>query len=278
MVWDSPQCANRRLWRRAAATLSGLVLLMSVTARPVAATCVGDCNLDQQVTVDELITMINVALGTAGVGSCVAGDGNHDGDITVDEIISAVAHALSGCPLEPTPSATAPPTDTPGATPPPTATPENTATATATPGVNLGSASGHAGDTVGVPITLSDSGGVVVAASLDIRFDPTQVTVALKANGKPNCTINPDIDVDSALGKELVSTVLTAPPLQILRIGIVGLGNATPIPDGLLATCDFVIAPTAAPGLITLGNTPGLSDAIGDSVAVGGTNGSITVQ
>jgi hypothetical protein len=51
------------------------------------------------VTVDELITMVNVALGGADVSLCPAGDVNRDGEITVDEILTAVNNALDGCPV-----------------------------------------------------------------------------------------------------------------------------------------------------------------------------------
>jgi hypothetical protein len=60
-------------------------------------TCVGDCNTDLQVTVDELLTMVNIALGNADVSACSAGDANHDGQITIDEILTAVNNALNGC-------------------------------------------------------------------------------------------------------------------------------------------------------------------------------------
>ncbi len=59
--------------------------------------CMGDCVGDAQVTVDELLMMVNVALGGLHVASCGAGDGNGDGQITVDEILIAVNHALSSC-------------------------------------------------------------------------------------------------------------------------------------------------------------------------------------
>lgn len=59
--------------------------------------CVGDCNADGQVTVDELLTMVNIALGNSNVSSCLAGDANHDEQITIDEILTAVNHALNGC-------------------------------------------------------------------------------------------------------------------------------------------------------------------------------------
>ncbi|MBI3785778.1 MAG: hypothetical protein HY270_20485 [Deltaproteobacteria bacterium] len=60
--------------------------------------CVGDCSSDGEVTVDELITMVNIALGTANVGTCTAGDGNGDGEITIDEIVTGVNYALNQCP------------------------------------------------------------------------------------------------------------------------------------------------------------------------------------
>lgn len=65
------------------------------TATP--AVCAGDCNGDAVVTVDELVTMVNIALGIAPVNVCSAGDTNSDSGITIDEIIGAVNNALSGC-------------------------------------------------------------------------------------------------------------------------------------------------------------------------------------
>jgi hypothetical protein len=68
----------------------------SPTSPPVL--CVGNCNGDSSVTVDELLTMVNIALGTAGISTCPPGDPNHDDHITVDEILTAVNNALNGCP------------------------------------------------------------------------------------------------------------------------------------------------------------------------------------
>ena len=62
---------------------------------PVA--CAGDCSGDGQVTVDEILTLVNIALGNTPVTTCEAGDANHDGQITVDEILTAVNNALNGC-------------------------------------------------------------------------------------------------------------------------------------------------------------------------------------
>lgn len=68
----------------------------AVVAAPPAG-CVGDCSGDLVVTVDEILTMVNVALGGAPVSACVAGDANGDQLITVDEILTAVNNALNGC-------------------------------------------------------------------------------------------------------------------------------------------------------------------------------------
>jgi glucose/arabinose dehydrogenase len=60
-------------------------------------TCVGDCDGNLQVTVDEIITMVNIALGNVPLLDCEAADANHDGKVTVDEILTAVNNALNGC-------------------------------------------------------------------------------------------------------------------------------------------------------------------------------------
>jgi len=60
-------------------------------------TCAGDCNHDDRVTVDELVTAVNVALGALPVGRCPDLDRGGDGDVTVDDLIAAVTDALTGC-------------------------------------------------------------------------------------------------------------------------------------------------------------------------------------
>ncbi len=59
--------------------------------------CVGDCDGENGVTVDELITLANIALGTFPVSHCAAGDANGDLRITIDELLTAVNNALRGC-------------------------------------------------------------------------------------------------------------------------------------------------------------------------------------
>jgi hypothetical protein len=63
----------------------------------IAGVCVGDCNGDGMVTVDEIVTMVNIALGAAPITDCEAGDADGSGDIVVNEVILAGNNALNGC-------------------------------------------------------------------------------------------------------------------------------------------------------------------------------------
>lgn len=70
----------------------------TVTVQEGVAVCGGDCDASGDVTVDEIITLVNIALGTVDVTQCTRGDTNSDGEITVEEIVAAVTFALNGCP------------------------------------------------------------------------------------------------------------------------------------------------------------------------------------
>jgi hypothetical protein len=58
--------------------------------------CIGDCNGDGHVTVDEIITGVNIALGNVDVLTCENLSTN--GQVTVYGILTAVNEALNGCP------------------------------------------------------------------------------------------------------------------------------------------------------------------------------------
>ncbi len=85
------------------------------TATPVppptetATACIGDCDGDRLVPINELIVGVNVALGRAPVESCAAFDRNRDSQVTIDELLAGVNNASGGCPPDPTPT----PTQTP---------------------------------------------------------------------------------------------------------------------------------------------------------------------
>jgi hypothetical protein len=65
--------------------------------RKVVLACIGDCNSDNQVTVDEILRMVSSALSEGDVSACSAGDGDSSGHITLYEILTAVNNALNGC-------------------------------------------------------------------------------------------------------------------------------------------------------------------------------------
>jgi sugar lactone lactonase YvrE len=59
-------------------------------------TCDGDCNGNGQVTIDELLTLVNIALGNAQPSACPHGV-PRGAEVNVALIIQAVNHALNGC-------------------------------------------------------------------------------------------------------------------------------------------------------------------------------------
>jgi hypothetical protein len=75
---------------------SGVIVVSLV---PV--TCTGDCNADGEVSIDELIMGVAIALGSLPLGACSTLDFNGDGTVTVNELIAAVNNALYGCGVTP---------------------------------------------------------------------------------------------------------------------------------------------------------------------------------
>ncbi len=61
-----------------------------------AAVCAGDCAGDGVITVDEIVTGVNIALGMISLAECPPFDVVADGVVTVDELILAVNSALEG--------------------------------------------------------------------------------------------------------------------------------------------------------------------------------------
>ncbi len=92
-----------------------LWLVGLIAVRVQADGCVGDCNRDGAVTIEEIVRGVNIALGNAGVELCPGFDRNGDGTVAIDEIVAAVGFLLNGCPLTstPTPTLRATPTPTP---------------------------------------------------------------------------------------------------------------------------------------------------------------------
>jgi outer membrane protein assembly factor BamB len=79
----------------------GVLIVAAVVCAAPRATlaCVGDCNRNASVTIDELVRGVGIALGSATVDACEAIDNNRDGAVAVNELVRGVGRALNGCGL-----------------------------------------------------------------------------------------------------------------------------------------------------------------------------------
>ncbi len=59
--------------------------------------CVGDCDGNGQVAVNELIRGVNIALAKATLDLCPSFDANDNGLVSINELVIAVRNALNGC-------------------------------------------------------------------------------------------------------------------------------------------------------------------------------------
>lgn len=77
--------------------LQGNKITPTVTPTAGIIRCLGDCGGDSQVTINELLTLVNIALGTAQAQACPHGIPSGS-EVNVTLIIQAVNNALNGCP------------------------------------------------------------------------------------------------------------------------------------------------------------------------------------
>lgn len=92
-----------------------LTVMLSLSRHPAAAqpACSGDCDGGGTVTISEIITLVNIALGTAQASACLHGVPSGTA-VTISLIIKAVNNVLTRCPGgSSTPTVTPTPTTTP---------------------------------------------------------------------------------------------------------------------------------------------------------------------
>ncbi len=163
-----------------ASLLLATLAVASAPAAPAAAQCAGDCDADGAVAINELITGVNIALGTTAVSACPSFDGNGDDSVAINELITAVTHALVGCAAAPT----ATPTPTSGTPATATATPTSNGSALCGNGVvNLGAGEtcddGNRIDTDGCPATCRvetcEPGAERVRVALDVSSNDAEL-------------------------------------------------------------------------------------------------------
>jgi hypothetical protein len=78
-----------------------VVVAVVLAAGSARAACPGDCNGDGVVTVEEVVTVVNIVLGTLPLAACPAADANGDGSVGVGDAILAAQAATVGCPDPP---------------------------------------------------------------------------------------------------------------------------------------------------------------------------------
>lgn len=88
--------------------------LWTGAARPASAICVGDCDEDGTVAINEVVNSVNIFLENSPVGSCLNADQNGDSVVPINEVVGAVNSFLDAatCPTvegaQPTPTPTEP--------------------------------------------------------------------------------------------------------------------------------------------------------------------------
>lgn len=123
------------------------VALCNTAPASVSAVCVGDCDGNGTVAINEVQACIDIYLATQTLSRCVNCDQNGDRTVSISDVQGAINSFLSpaACAMvAPTATASRTVTNTPTRTPPRTATrtpipPTRTATVTPTPGPPLGS-------------------------------------------------------------------------------------------------------------------------------------------
>src|SRR6185436_2645048 len=74
-----------------------VVAVVLLTGAALAQPCAGDCDDSGDVTVNEVVKTVNVALGTMGMTECANVDMNADDRAGIDEVVGAVDNSIHGC-------------------------------------------------------------------------------------------------------------------------------------------------------------------------------------
>lgn len=166
------------------------------------------------------------------------------------------------------------PTNSPG----PTAVPTPTIDLAHAAAIHIGSATGSAGQRVQVSVSIDTKGLDISGIQNDITFDP-DTAVAARANGRPDCTVNPAINKNASAFAFQPPSCRLSGDCDRLRAVIFAIDNGDSIPDGaVLYTCNVDIAASASPGTHPLGNVDPLAtspEAI--RVSAVGTSGQVIV-
>ncbi len=226
--------------------------------------CVGDCNRNKQVTIDELVKMINIRLNLQPITNCLRGDGEGDGRIQCYEVNQGTNNALYDCPTGGSGASAAP------ATLAAVDGTDSAAALTTTINQAIGSASGTRGSNITIPVTVTGGGGIVSATDLDLLY-PNAILI------NPTCAKDPRLTNHS-----LSWSLPTGPPppagKKRLSTMIADLGSVSTFTDGRTFTCTFTISASAPSGTYSItGEYQVGSDSPGNKIVSTVTSGSVTV-
>lgn len=70
---------------------------LGATETPTVMVRPSDCDENGQVTIDELVLSLDIALGLDGLDSCPAADADRSGEVNVDDVVRGVCNALNQC-------------------------------------------------------------------------------------------------------------------------------------------------------------------------------------
>ena len=215
----------------------------------------GDCDGDGNVSIAELQSAINMFLGLNTIESCV--DVNENGRVSIAEIQKVINNhlGLTGSGLTSVGNGLL---GFRGGAP----HNSNTSGNSTAPSLEIGHVSGEPGETVTVPMTLTNASGYNISAiSSDIIYDVSVLE-------------NPTVEIGPA-GTAASKTVTSSEPSSgTFRVGVLSIANNDAVGDGVVAYLIFTIK--EAWGRTTLSNSPEGSDPAGNDVTIDGTNGSVT--
>ena len=86
-----------RIGRIVLAAATFLIVVAAGAGGALAQSCVGDCDGDGLVGVNELVTGVGIALGRTPLAACPAFDFDNNGQVAISELTRAVANATDGC-------------------------------------------------------------------------------------------------------------------------------------------------------------------------------------
>ena len=157
---------------------------------------------------------------------------------------------------------------TPTNTTPPAATPTNTAIPQppcTPPAIQIEFVAGTPGTQTTITAILHTGGASVAGTQNDITFDP-EARVNAKSTGKPNCTVNADINKGGTSFAYRPSGC-TGDACTTVRALVVATDNTDPIPDGsVLYTCVIDVASVANTTYPLTVTGVVLSDPVGNKV------------